>query len=551
MSYINDGEVWVDSEFAKDTSGAIGSNGGRTYNKTNSGLALVCFYRASDSNYTDPMIISNTNSKSAGSPYGGVNTLIVDGVTWYYYTGGGTTGFTPSSDFPFLNFRDGVMPTVNYADVPAWIISQGYILNHPAVPYFSVEFMPSGGTGEMPVQFIEIDVSTKLNSCKFEKTGYDFVGWATEPNGPVVYSDEEEVLNLAEENETITLYAVWSPKPPHFILQYNKSDADHLDKEIADIHDLVGIFRDDCTIEDPVVLLEGNPDLLTGVNYFTIPKFNRSYFLTGQRIVRTNLIEITGHVDVLSSFKNYIRQQTAIVKRQETNKAYNLYIDDSSLRSYQNPIVLTQNFPQGFNGHSFILVTAGIEGTSPVSPPGDFTLNAVLDETTNNITLIWTPSSDVEYYGVTRREATASPPFNFFYYINSKTTDTSYVDRPLFLREFEYQVIAINKYGQTYSNIAVPVSSEFMIIQQPVDYTGAIGETAVFIIQTNRSAAEVSYQWQVITNPNDTWHDVSSGGTSLEYRITISQNRLAYRFRCLATYDGTTLTSDECRMIEG
>lgn len=549
MSYITDGEVWVDSEFAKDTSGAIGSNGGRTYSKSNAGLALVCFYRASDSNYTDPMIISNTAEKAAYTPYGGVNTVVVDGVTWYYYTGGGMGSLTPSTDFPFFNFKDGVLPTVNYADVAAWIISQGYIMNHSPAPSFFVEYMPNGGTGAMSAQSIEIDVPTKLKPCEFERTDYDFVGWATEPNGSTVYSDEEEVLNLAGEDETITLYAVWSPKPPHFILQYNESDSDHLDKDITDIHDLVGVFRDDCTIEDPVILLEGNPDLLTGVNYFTIPKFNRSYFLTGQRIVRTNLIEISGHVDVLSSFKTYIRQQTAIVKRQETNKAYNLYIDDSSLRSYQNPIVLTQNFPQGFNGHSFILVTAGIEGTSPVNPPGDFTLNAFLDETTNNISLVWTPSSDVEYYMVTRREATAPPPFNFFYNIVNKTTNTSYEDRPLFLREFEYQIVAVNKYGNTFSNIATPSPSEFMIIQQPVDYTGAIGDTATFTIQTNR--AGVTYQWQVKVSSGSEWRNVASGGTSPIYQNEITSARLVYLFRCLATYEGVTLTSNECRMIEG
>lgn len=551
MSYITDGEVWVDSEFAKDTSGAIGSNGGRTYSKTNNGLALVCFYRASDSNYTDPMIISNTAEKAAYTPYGEVKTVVVDGVTWYYCTGGGMPNLAPSTDFPFFNFKDGVLPVVNYTDVAAWIISQGYIMNHSPAPSFFVEFMPNGGTGEMSIQTIEIDVPTKLKPCGFERIDYDFAGWSTEPNGSVVYSDEEEVLNLAGDGETITLYAVWSPKPPHFILQYNKSDADHLDKDITDIHDLVGIFREDCTIEDPVVLLEGNPDLLVGVNYFSIPKFNRSYFLTGQRIVRTNLIEITGHVDVLSSFKAYIRQQTAIVKRQETNKAYNLYIDDSSLRSYQNPIVLTQNFPQGFNGHSFILVTAGIEGTTPVNPPGDFVLTAELDESTNNIYLTWTPSADAEYYGVTRREASLQPPFNFFYYINSKVMDTQYVDKPLIFRSFEYQVIAINKYGQTFSNIAVPSQSAFRITRQPGDYTGAIGETAIFTIQTNRSAADVAYQWQVKTSSSADWRDVATGGTSQVYENQITQARLAYTFRCLATYEGTTLTSHECRMIEG
>lgn len=52
--------------------------------------------------------------------------------------------------------------------------------------------------------------SKNLTANGYIKDGYDFKGWATTENGPVVYQDSESVINLTEEdNKTITLFAVW------------------------------------------------------------------------------------------------------------------------------------------------------------------------------------------------------------------------------------------------------------------------------------------------------------------------------------------------------
>lgn len=45
---------------------------------------------------------------------------------------------------------------------------------------------------------------------EYSLEGYSFMGWATSPNGSVVYREGDEVLNLTmTEGETIALYAVW------------------------------------------------------------------------------------------------------------------------------------------------------------------------------------------------------------------------------------------------------------------------------------------------------------------------------------------------------
>lgn len=232
----------------------------------------------------------------------------------------------------------------------------------PLREYFTVEYNAAGGFGEMSAQRIFIDEPTALTTCTFTREDYIFSGWATEQGGPVVYSDAETVENIAESGETVTLYAVWTPAPMSIVLQYNSSDRDHLDKELENIHTLYGVFREECEITDPVILLEGDPVMLQGVNYFTINALGRSYYLTGCRVIRTNLIEISGHVDVLSSFKNSIRQQVAIVRRAESGQAYNLYLNDGSLHVYADPYILTEPFPAGFTSPSFILAVAGSAG---------------------------------------------------------------------------------------------------------------------------------------------------------------------------------------------
>lgn len=53
------------------------------------------------------------------------------------------------------------------------------------------------------------DVFT-LPQCGFEKEGFNFVGWATSPDGHVVYSNGVE---FEMGSESLTLYAVWSAEP--------------------------------------------------------------------------------------------------------------------------------------------------------------------------------------------------------------------------------------------------------------------------------------------------------------------------------------------------
>lgn len=145
-------------------------------------------------------------------------------------------------------------------------------------------------------------------------------------------------------------------------LQVNSSDRKTLDKTITDIMTLSGTLRSETSIIDPVILVNADLASLTNCNYMTIPTFGRSYFVNNIRSIRNGLVEISGHVDVLSTYKAAIRGNVAIINRQES--VYNLYIDDGSFKAYQKQLIQTKEFPNGFTGFEYVLAIAGSAGVT-------------------------------------------------------------------------------------------------------------------------------------------------------------------------------------------
>lgn len=143
----------------------------------------------------------------------------------------------------------------------------------------------------------------------------------------------------------------------NIVLQRNNSEKNRLDKSITDITSLTGTLRDETSIIDPVIIIEGDLSSYVNCNYMTISDFNRSYFVNNIRSIRNDLFEITAHVDVLTTYKDQIRANNAIIARQE--KKWNLYLNDGAFKTYQNPHIVTKAFSSGFTGQHFILTVAG------------------------------------------------------------------------------------------------------------------------------------------------------------------------------------------------
>lgn len=143
------------------------------------------------------------------------------------------------------------------------------------------------------------------------------------------------------------------------ILQTNTSETRAVTKNLTTIATKTGTLRQETSIIDPVFTVAGALSDFVGCNYCTVADFGRSYFVRNIRSIRTGLVELTCHVDVLSSFANEIKANRGIVRRSQSADTYNLMINDGSLTCYQDPYILTEPFPDGFTGTTFVLAVAG------------------------------------------------------------------------------------------------------------------------------------------------------------------------------------------------
>ena len=97
-----------------------------------------------------------------------------------------------------------------------------------------------------------------------------------------------------------------------FLRLYKNSSADNVvNKSIKLLHEFEEvIFKEDSSIYTPVILIGGikneafmDLESIAKCNYFSLPKFDRYYYITDIIMKKGQCIEIHGKVDVLMSFK--------------------------------------------------------------------------------------------------------------------------------------------------------------------------------------------------------------------------------------------------------
>ena len=117
-------------------------------------------------------------------------------------TGYTFTGWNTKADGTGSNYRNGLAftPAGNVTLYAQWRANE-----------YTVTFDRNGGTGSMDNQSFTYGETKALTANAFTKEGCTFNGWSTTEGGTVSYRDKAEVKNLtAEQNGTVTLYAVWS-----------------------------------------------------------------------------------------------------------------------------------------------------------------------------------------------------------------------------------------------------------------------------------------------------------------------------------------------------
>lgn len=125
--------------------------------------------------------------------------------------------------YKFAGWYDGASKSTNTFTMPAG----GKTLRAEWTPIkYSIEFDGNSGTGTMPVQAFEYDLNQALSKNDFTKAGYSFTGWSTKKGDPIVYTDEQAILNLTTtDGDKIKLYANWKADDQTVTFDVNGGDA--------------------------------------------------------------------------------------------------------------------------------------------------------------------------------------------------------------------------------------------------------------------------------------------------------------------------------------
>ena len=142
------------------------------------------------------------------------------------------------------------------------------------------------------------------------------------------------------------------------VLLNNSSANNVINKKMTSVATLTGEFRDEVDIVNPTVRIERSSAV--GFNYVYISDFGRYYYVDEIKAYRNNILELSLSVDPLQSFAAAILGHTAIIDKQRGKNAYNLYLNDDSLKMYQNPLIQLKLFDNSFwDDYEFVLVVAG------------------------------------------------------------------------------------------------------------------------------------------------------------------------------------------------
>lgn len=141
-------------------------------------------------------------------------------------------------------------------------------------------------------------------------------------------------------------------------LYYNSSERKVIGKSLQSVGNVTGILKGDASIMNPVFILESNNGYLSGVNYLYWQEGNRYYFIDDIQVLTGSRMALYCSVDVLESYKNNIKQQVAIIDKQQT--VSNMYFNDGSFRKDTREFYTVKSFENGFNDvGEYILITAG------------------------------------------------------------------------------------------------------------------------------------------------------------------------------------------------
>ncbi len=134
------------------------------------------------------------------------------------------------------------------------------------------------------------------------------------------------------------------------------SEVNKVTKVLNDELSLTGELRESSSVITPIIKIED--DDLTDYNYAYIPEFGRYYFITNITSVRNDLWEVAMRVDVLMTYADEIKANTAVIAR--NSNLWNLYYQDEQFKILNYETIQTKAFGVTLNPSSnIVLICAG------------------------------------------------------------------------------------------------------------------------------------------------------------------------------------------------
>lgn len=153
-------------------------------------------------------------------------------------------------------------------------------------------------------------------------------------------------------------------------LGVTSSPRNKISKDIDWKYNLDGILKEECDILNPVITIrigEHNgmyaPDIAL-CNYMYSDNFQRYYYMDPPKIIRNIYIQVSGHVDPLTTYKDQILENEALVFRSSHGYIHKL-LDDGSVKIYNDDHIVAKRFTGAeFTSGSFVLAVAGSAATA-------------------------------------------------------------------------------------------------------------------------------------------------------------------------------------------
>lgn len=136
----------------------------------------------------------------------------------------------------------------------------------------------------------------------------------------------------------------------------NSSDNNVLNKSISSTTSKTVVFKEDVDLIEPVIILQNDSNVQNS-NYMQM--LGRYYYITSIECMPGNLLKVKAKVDVLMSYKDQIRSNSAIITRNAST--VNTYIPDNKMKITSYTTVNTIKATSGFsNSLNYYLLAVGL-----------------------------------------------------------------------------------------------------------------------------------------------------------------------------------------------